>query len=408
MQRRAFILPGLSFFVTRLRRSCRHERRHLDDGCLEHLAEHHQRRGRAAGFTLERHRTQLEASRVGEVACAHDQLASGATGHTVDECDGAVGLLVVGLEPRRQWRAEHLARVLGADQAQSGEVHREDGMLRRHQHHGFGQMFEQGAQPRLSRAHRIEFERSTARRLGAPDGVEHGVRVRGDVDTFVGTGATKRVVVLTVSHDGDRQAGVGPLDAADAEHQRVRLGARVDDQGCRMRRLHVLRGQPGEALGREPDFAETRPQPGRQLLPQRIARTGVPEPLCLAQHVALGMAHLVQPLGQRAGHEVRRGHDVVGATEPGGAGVTRRRIGHDGQDGDRLAHASQPAHGLDDRAALAGNRHQVTRAILEPRDGRFGGLAQVDGRGTERCRQGGAEGSRIWCGEGDEKCAHGR
>ena len=56
---------------------------------------------------------------------------------------------------------------------------------------------------------------------------------------------------------------------------------------------------------------------------------------------------------------------------------------------------------------LAGDGDHVAGPVFEPRGRGLGGLAQVDGRGAERRREGGAQGRGIRNGKGDQERAHG-
>jgi hypothetical protein len=93
----------------------------------------------------------------------------------VDEHHRAAWLSLVRIEPWGQGRTEDLPGILSADQSQRCQVHGEDCVLRRHQHHGFGQVFEQGAQPGLAGAHDVEFDRVAAGGLGPADCVQQGL-----------------------------------------------------------------------------------------------------------------------------------------------------------------------------------------------------------------------------------------
>ena len=108
------------------------------------------------------------------------------------------------------------------------------------------------ARSRDSRARTTSSSRALRQAAWPGHGVQHGIHIGGQAEAFVRARAPERVVVEAVCDHGDGQARIRPLDAPDAEHERVGFGSGVDDEGGRMWRLEVLGGEADEALADRP------------------------------------------------------------------------------------------------------------------------------------------------------------
>ena len=146
---------------------------------------------------------------------------------------------------------------------------------------------------------------------------------RGRAGTLVGARTTERVVVGAVGHHGDGEAGIGALHASDAQHERLGFDQRIDDEGGRVGRLDILGGEAGESFRREAHLPEARAEPGHEVLAQRVGRTRVPETLRATEHVALGVPHLVEALGQRSRHQCGGRDHIIGSAQTTAAPASR-------------------------------------------------------------------------------------